>query len=80
MKEGGTGGGEKNAAFVAVEEKPQCRAVEVQIFEDKGHIREGRNGMSIVDKRHGVRGLVGNIASTRAVGECGVERSKEAVK
>jgi hypothetical protein len=54
--------------------------VKLQEFEDEGHIREGRNGMSIVDESHGVRGLVGSIASTGAVGECGVERSKEAVE
>jgi hypothetical protein len=52
----------------------------MQEFEDEGHIREGRNCVSIVDESHGVRGLVGNIASTGAFGECGVERSKKAVK
>jgi hypothetical protein len=36
--------------------------------------------MSIVDESHGVRGLVGSFASMGAVGECGVERIKEAVK
>jgi hypothetical protein len=80
MEEGRASGGEENAAFLAVEEKSQGRAVKAQEFEDKAHVEKGRNGMSIVNESHGVRGLVRNIASTGTFGKFGIKRSKEAVK
>jgi hypothetical protein len=70
----------ENTAFLAFEEKSQWRAVEAQEFEDKAHVQEGRNDLSIVNESHGVRGSFRNIAETGTFSEFGVKRCKEAVK
>jgi hypothetical protein len=54
--------------------------VEAQEVEDKAHVPEGRNGMSVVNESHGVRGVVRKIVSTSAFSKVGVKRSKEAMK